>query len=179
MRIGVIPMAGRPYHLGHDQLIRLAAVECDEVVVFVSEGDRKRKGQFPIKGETMRDVWSDHIAPSLPDNVYVQFVPNPVSAVYELTGDANKDPGNDETYAIYSDPIDMERNFPPKSVSKYMPNLVAKQRVVRRLVPRETLVDVSGTQMRAWLMYGNKERFLAHLPDTIDGKAIWEALTRK
>ncbi len=172
-------MSAKPYHAGHDQLIRLAASECDEVVVFVSEGDRKRKGEFVIKGETMRILWSDHILESLPDNVYVQFVSNPVSSAYELTGDADKDTNNRETYVIYSDPIDMERNFSPKSVSKYMPLLVAKQRVVRRLVLRETTVDVSGTQMRAWLMHGDKEKFLTHLPKTVDGEAFWKALTHR
>lgn len=175
-RIGVVPMSAKPYHVGHDQLIRIAADDCDEVIVFVSNADRTRKGEFPIRGETMRNVWSDHILETLPNHVYVQFVPNPVSAVYELTGDADKDPSNNETYAIYSDPTDMERNFPPRSISKYMPNLVATQRVVRRLVPRETTVDVSGTQMRAWLMHGDKERFVAHLPDTLDGAAIWNSL---
>ena len=176
-RIGVVPMSAKPYHIGHDQLIRLAASECDEVVVFVSESDRKRKGEFVIKGETMRTLWSDHILESLPENVYVQFVSNPVSSTYELTGDADKDAENHDTYAIYSDPVDMEHNFSPKSVSKYMPQLVAEQRVVRRLVLRETTVDVSGTQMRGWLMHGNKKKFLAHLPKTVDGEAFWKALT--
>lgn len=178
-RIGVIPMSAKPYHVGHDQLVRMAAEECDEVIVFVSEGDRKRKGEFLIKGETMCEIWSEHILKSLPDNVYVQFVTNPVSAVYQLAGDANEDPTNRETYAIYSDPMDMEHNFPPKSISKYMPNLVAEQRVVRRLVPRETTVDVSGTQMRAWLMHGDKKKFIEHLPPTLDREAVWEALAAK
>jgi len=172
-------MSAKPYHVGHDQLIRLAADDCDEVIVFVSEADRVRKGEFPIKGKTMQHVWSEHILDTLPDHVYVQFVPNPVGAVYKLTGDANEDPSNDDTYAIYSDPTDMERNFPPKSISKYMPNLVATQRVVRRLVPREATVDVSGTQMRAWLMHGNKDAFVNHLPSTLDGEAIWKHLTER
>lgn len=177
--IGVVPMSAKPYHVGHDQLIRLALAECDEVVVFVSEGDRKRKGEFLIKGSTMLDIWSDLIMKSLPDNTYVQFTSNPVSAVYELLGDADKDPDSVEAYRVYSDPKDMENNFPPSSVSKYAPRLVAEQRVVRRLVPRETTVDVSGTQMRAWLMHGDKARFIAHLPPTIDGEAVWAALQRR
>ncbi len=178
-RVGVVPMSAKPYHVGHDMLVRLAASECEEVVVFVSEADRARKGEFPVKGETMRDVWSDHILATLPDNVYVQFVPNPVTAVYRLTGDADADPNDLQTYAIYSDPTDMERNFPPRSVSKYMPNLVARQRVVRRLVMREATADVSGTQMRAWLQHGDKARFVAHLPASLDGEAVWAKLSRR
>jgi cytidyltransferase-like protein len=178
-RIGVVPMSAKPYHIGHDQLIRLAANECDEVIVFVSNGDRKRPGQFTIKGETMQDLWSDYIFKTLPDNVYVQFIDNPVSAVYKLTGDANEDSNNIETYAIYSDPIDMEQNFSPKNISKYMSNLVAKQRIVRRLVPREQTVNISGTQMRTWLLHGNKQKFIAHLPSGLDGEAIWTALCKR
>ena len=178
-RVGVIPMSAKPYHVGHDTLIRLALYECEEVVVFVSTADRVRKGEHPIKGDTMRDLWYDHILKSLPDNAYVQFCPNPVSAVYDLCGAANLDAENTDTYAIYSDPTDMERNFPPKSISKYMPNLVARQRVVRRLVPREATVDVSATQMRAWLQHGEKAKFLAHMPSTLDGEAFWKALSRR
>lgn len=177
--VGVVPMSAKPYHVGHDQLIRLALFECEEVVVFVSNADRVRKGEFPVKGETMREIWTEHIMKTFPDEVYVSFVPNPVSAVYTLLGDSDKDPNNTDSFRIYSDPTDMERNFPPKSISKYMPELVARQRVVRRLVPREATVDVSGTQMRAWLQHGNKEKFLAHLPSFMDGETVWNALQRR
>lgn len=177
--VGIVPMSAKPYHVGHDQLIRLALFECDEVVVFVSNADRVRKGEFPVKGETMRKVWEDHIMKTFPDEAYVSFVPNPVSAAYTLLGDSDKDSANTDSFRIYSDPDDMERNFPPKSISKYMPNLVARQRVVRRLVPRETLVNVSGTQMRAWLQHGDKTKFIAHLPKTIDGEAVWNVLSRR
>lgn len=177
--VGIVPMSAKPYHVGHDQLIRLALFECQEVVVFVSNADRVRKGEHPVKGETMCKVWEDHIMKTFPDDTYVSFVPNPVSAVYTLLGDSDKDPRNTDSFRIYSDPTDMERNFPPKSISKYMPHLVATQRVVRRLVPRETTVDVSGTQMRAWLQHGEKTKFIAHLPKTIDGEAVWNALSRR
>lgn len=177
--VGVVPMSAKPYHVGHDQLIRLALFECEEVVVFVSNADRVRKGEFPVKGETMRQIWDDHIMKTFPNEVYVSFVPNPVSAAYTLLGDSDKDPDNTDSYRIYSDPTDMERNFPPKSISKYMPHLVATRRVVRRLVPRETLVDVSGTQMRGWLQHGNKEKFVDHLPMTLDREAIWTTLSHR
>ena len=59
--VGIVPMSAKPYHIGHDQLIRLALFECEEVVVFVSSADRARKGEYSVKGETMRKVWEDHI----------------------------------------------------------------------------------------------------------------------
>lgn len=178
-RIGLIPMSAKPYHAGHDALIRLAAAECDEVVVLVSTADRARKGEHPIKGETMRKLWEDQIVWALPTSVIVQFVPNPVGALYTLAGDSDKDAANQDSYLIYSDPTDMDRNFPVKSVAKYMPRLVAERRVMRRLVPRETTVDVSGTQMRGWLQHNDKARFLAHLPPSLDGEAVWSALTSR
>ena len=179
-QIGIVPMSAKPYHAGHDALIKLACSECSEVVVFVSTADRVRKGEYPIKASTMRKVWDDQIITSLPDSVFIQFVPNPVGAVYELIGDRNtaSETDDEELLIVYSDPIDMERNFPEQSMMKYGERLVRKRLLGRRHVPRETTVDVSGTQMRAWLQHGEKAKFIAKLPESVDGEAVWATLSR-
>ncbi len=171
-------MAGRPYHAGHDALIRLAQQESDQVVVFVSTADRIRKGEFPIRADVMRKLWAD-IVETLPEDISVVFVPNPVSAVYEFIGLRNGDTQptmRDEKIVIYSDPSDMERNFPERSLVKYGGALVNAKRLARRFVPRDSTVDVSGTQMRAWLQHGDKKKFMTKLPEGLDGEAVWEAL---
>jgi len=173
-------MSAKPYHAGHDALIRLAQEECEQVVVFVSTADRARKGEYPVRADAMRKLWDD-IVESLPEDISVVFVPNPVSAVYEFIGLRNGDTQpamKDEKIVIYSDPVDMERNFPERSLVKYGGALVNAKRLARRFVPRDTTVDVSGTQMRAWLQHGDKKKFIAGLPDTLDGEAVWKALSR-
>ncbi len=173
-------MSAKPYHAGHDALIRLACDECEQVIIFVSMSDRVRKGEFPVRAETMKKLWDD-IIETLPKRAMVALVPNPVSAVYEFVGLRNGDTMpvmKDEKLVIYSDPVDMERNFPERSLTKYGGALVNAKRLARRFVPRDTTVDVSGTQMRAWLQHGDKKKFIAHLPETLDGEAFWKALSR-
>jgi ATP sulfurylase len=179
--IGLIPMAARPYHVGHDTLIRLAREECDQVFVFASTADRVRRGEFSVRADIMRKLWDD-IIESLPQGVGVVFVPNPVGAVYEFIGLRNGDTMpvmKDEKLVIYSDPEDMERNFSERSLAKYGGALANARRLARRHVPRDTTVNVSGTQMRAWLMHGDKTKFVANLPETLDGDVVWKALSRR
>ncbi len=173
-------MSAKPYHAGHDALIRLAQGECEQVVVFVSTSDRVRKGEYPVRADVMRKLWVD-IVETLPEDISVVFVANPVSAVYEFIGLRNGDTQpamRDEKIVIYSDPVDMERNFPERSLTKYGGALVNAKRLARRFVPRESTVDVSGTQMRAWLQHGNKAKFVANLPEGLDAEAYWKALSR-
>ena len=52
--IGLVPMSAKPYHTGHDGLVRIAASENDEVLLFVSISDRKRPGEMPLLGSDMK-----------------------------------------------------------------------------------------------------------------------------
>jgi hypothetical protein len=174
-------MSAKPYHAGHDALVRLASFECQQVVVFVSTSDRVRKGEFPVRAETMAKIWVD-IVESLPNNVTAAFVSNPVAAVYEYIGARNSDTQpmqTDEVLVVYSDPVDMDRNFPERSMVKYGGALVNAKRLSRRHVPRNATVDVSGTQMRAWLQHGDKAAFVSKLPAGLDGDAVWDALRKR
>ena len=47
MRIGLVPMAAKPYHAGHHALVTAAAKENDKVLLYISLSDRKRKGELP------------------------------------------------------------------------------------------------------------------------------------
>ncbi len=53
MRIGLVPVSAKPYHIGHHALVTRAAEENDQVLLFVSTSDRKRKGEVPILGADM------------------------------------------------------------------------------------------------------------------------------
>lgn len=177
MKIGLVPMSAKPYHAGHDGLVRLAAQENEKVKVFVSLSDRKRPGEIPILGSDMSAIWKGHIEPSMPSNVDVEYVPNPVQAVYKEIGDDNVS-NSENTYKLYSDPTDLSQNFPEKSLVKYAGNLYSRKRIIPRAVQRTETVDVSGTKMRQYLEAGDEKSFIKNMPKGVNGKAIWDILKK-
>ena len=104
-------MAAKPYHAGHHALVEAAAAENDKVIVYVSTSDRKRKGEFPIMGQDMVRVWKEEIESVLPGNVEAQYGGSPVRKVYEELERADASNSQD-TYRVYSDPVDTSRNYP-------------------------------------------------------------------
>ena len=176
--IALIPVSSKPYHAGHDGLIRIAAGENDIVMLFVSLSDRKRPGEVPILGKDMETVWKTQIEPSLPENVQVTYGGSPVRNVYTVMGDANE-AGSDDTFVVYSDPDDLAQNFPENSLEKYAGNLWANDQIILRPVERASTVNVSGTKMRQFLATGDKKSFVANLPKTIDGNFVWNLLAKK
>ena len=56
MKIGLIPGSFKPYHAGHDALVRIAAGENDTVLVFSSTADRLRKGEMQLYGADMKQI---------------------------------------------------------------------------------------------------------------------------
>lgn len=164
-KIGIIPMAAKPYHAGHDGLVRMAAGENDQVLLFVSTGDRD-----DVSGEAMAKIWQEQIEPSLPGNVKVTYGGSPVGNAFVVLGKANETGSQDE-YVIYSDPDDASR-FDDKSLQKYAANL----KVTRRPIERTSTVNISGTQMREFLKTGDKKSFLKYLPKGIDGNVVWDTL---
>ena len=159
-------MAAKPYHAGHDGLVRIASEENDEVLLFVSTSDRTRKGEMPIYGADMKRIWDDYIEPTLPDNVEVVYGGVPVQQVYaeieaaESTGDPTV------TYKIYSDDEDILK-YTDAALKKSAPSLFERDQIERRGVSRTETVPVSGTKMRELLAAGNAVKFARFLPPSI------------
>ena len=168
-RIGLVPMAAKPYHAGHDLLVRLAVHENDAVYVYASMADRDE-----VSGKAMEQIWKELIEPTLPANVKVEYVTSPVGQVFATLGEANKSASSD-VFSIYSDPTDVNKNF--KTLDRYAADLLANGQIKLRGVDRSSTVNVSGTQMRKWLADGDKDSFIAHLPKKIDGEKVWSLLT--
>ena len=167
-RIGLVPMAAKPYHAGHDGLVRLAAGQNDEVLLFVSLSDRDS-----ISGAGMTKVWKELIEPTLPGNVKVTYGGSPVGNVYKVLGDADK-AGSKDTFTVYSDPTDAAENY--KTLDRYAGTLMAAGQVKVQPVPRTSTVNVSGTQMRQWFDADDKKAFVSKLPKGIDGNKVWDIL---
>lgn len=159
-------MAAKPYHAGHDGLVRIAAEENDEVLLFVSTSDRTRKGEMPIFGVDMKRVWDDYIEPSLPGNVQVVYGGIPVQHVYEELENAEVARDRVTTFRIYSDTEDVLK-YTDASLSKSAPRLFSRGQIERRGVDRNETVNVSGTKMREYMANGDVKNFKKFLPNEI------------
>ena len=178
-RVGLVPMAAKPYHAGHDGLVRIAAGECDEVQLFVSTADRKRPGEMPIFGSDMMKIWTLFIEPSLPSNVIVSYVNVPVQSVYEAleVGESRGDEGT--VFVIYSDEEDILK-YTDAHLSRSAPSLFERGQIELRGVCRYDTVNVSGTALRNMLSQCRAEEFIEFLPPAIrkDGMQIYDILSR-
>lgn len=177
--IALIPLAAKPYHAGHDGLVRIASSENDEVHLFVSISDRARTGEMKIDGETMFMIWKDYIEDTLPNNVksFINYtVTAPVSKVYNELENAESQ-GSQDVYTIYSD-VDDIRKYTDEMLSKVAPTLFSKGQIQRRGIERAETVNVSGTEMREFIEDGDIVGFTALLPPAIQqhGKEIFDLL---
>lgn len=170
VRIGIVPMSAKPFHVGHDLLVRLASRECDVVHLYVSTSDRGN-----VSGGAMAKIWRENIEPTLPDNVEVKYGGSPVNKAYQELGAASEASSEDD-YLVYSDTTDAANNFSEASFQKYAPNLFNAGHVKTRPVDRTSTVDISGTKMRSFLTDGDKESFMKYMPAGVDGEAIWNTL---
>jgi len=182
MKIGLVPMSAKPYHIGHHALAEMAASQNDRVILFVSLSDRKRKGQVPIMGSHMEDIWQTEIEPVLPPNVEVVYGGSPVRKVYEELERANVS-NSDHIYRVYSDPVDTARNYPETNRIKNFRNLYQRGQVIfaaeenpSQFTRGAGTPNISGTAMRNALECGNKEEFKAGLPDGVDKERIYMML---
>ena len=186
MRLGIVAGSFKPYHAGHHKMVEIAAENNDQVYLFVSTTDRLRKGEHPLYGKDMRKVWNDHLNGILPNNVHLYLLgpgQAPIRSVYELLEDASKK-GMDDYFTIYSDPVDMSRNYREASLIKSVGEDFLQNQIEKRPLDRNETVPVSGTDMRRHLADGNDEAFKDMLPyqlsdgskqevfDILSGKAL-------
>ena len=179
MKIALVPMAAKPYHAGHDGLVRIAASENDLVKLFVSTSDRKRPGEIPILGSDMMTIWTSYIEPTLPANVEVEYVNVPVTGVYSALETAEANKSKDEFY-IYSDSEDILK-YRESSLKKSAPRLFKGNKINLKGVDRTQTVPVSGTKMRQLLSTGNVKKFVSLLPPAVRqyGTEIYDILSKQ
>ena len=186
MRIGLVPMAAKPYHTGHHWLVEQAAADNDKVLLYVSLSDRKRKGEKPIRGADMKRIWEEELESILPSNVVPVYGGSPVKNVMDVLIDAEEkaQAGSlDSVYTVYSDSADTARNYSPRTIGKYFPTAYADGNVRLAAEENPTLFtrgagapDISGTAMRSALQTCNIEAFQAGLPDGVNAKKVYDIL---
>lgn len=174
-KIALIAASCKPFHLGHFNLIKLAARENDHVMLYVSLSDRSRPGEVIIKGKTMERLWKTYFEPILPKNVTIEYTSStssPVRRVYEFLGKENE-AGSDDSYRIYGLSDSLE-NYPSSSLEKYADRLYATGKLYVEHVPRTDVV--SGTMMRKFLVDDDKQSFVNNLPPTGHNDDIWNEI---
>ena len=98
--LGLIAMSAKPYHIGHDFLIKQASNMCSYVNVYVSTVDRKRKGEITISGVDMKLIWEKFLINNMPDNVLVELDSlSPIKKLYNKLLEIEKE----TKIAIFSD----------------------------------------------------------------------------
>ena len=184
MKIGLVPVAAKPYHAGHHALVSMAANENDKVILYVSTSDRKRKGQFEILGTDMTRVWQEELEAIMPSNIEIEYGGSPVRKVWETLGTASDDPDNQDTYVIYSDPEDTAQNYSEPALEKYCGDLRASGQCVLAAEENpgaftrgEGTPDISGTKVREMLKTGDLQSFSAAMPVGVNSQNIFDILT--
>lgn len=165
--IGIVPGSFKPYHAGHDALLRIAAEENDIVYLLASTTPRGS-----ASGDTMKQVWNEYILPTLPANVIPDVSEgSPVGKVYKIIQRAEEESSTD-IFRIYSDKDDITK-YNSKKLCKVAPKLYGsfdnKKQIELRGIPRTATVNVSGTKMREYLLVGDIVRFIENLPGPIQG----------
>jgi citrate lyase synthetase len=168
-KIALVPLAAKPYHAGHHELIKIATRENDEVLLFVSIVDRERKGEFTISGEAMKTIWKRYLEKILPDKVLLNYCGkgeiSPVGKVYKTLEDAEA-VSSTGVYTIYSDDKDILK-YTDKKLTAAAPCLFRKKQIKKRGISRQKTVSVSGTKVRELIKDGNLDEYVKHLPKEI------------
>ena len=183
MRIGLVPISGKPYHTGHHSLVEAASKENDLVFLFVSISDRKRKGEFFVSGKAMHEIWKQEIEPIIPVNVTIHYGGSPVRKVYESIEQACQN-NSEDYYSVYSDPEDTQKNYSLENRQKYMQPLYNANQVI--FVAEKTpdsftrgigTPAVSGKMMRHYLETRDLKSFSKYMPPKVNCKNIFDILT--
>ncbi len=171
MRVGIIAMSAKPWHLGHHAMICRASDECDWVRVYASLADRRRAGEkVPVLGSDMKLIWDELIIPGLPFNVEVIFGGSPVGNVWR---DLGSDRSNRDEYVIYAGAADLADSFTDKLLMQYCGHLMEHGLIKREATERLA----SGSEMRAMLARGDQAGFISQLPSSIDRQRVWDILS--
>lgn len=162
--ITIFPGAFKPYHKGHDRVVRLASMQSDKVLLIVSDGDREKSGELPVLGQTMKEVWQKYIIPTLPANVRVEFADNPVSKAYESLRALDDQTNPSHQVNMLAGDEDIGR-FRHEALAIEAPGLASKSLINIASVPR--FGGVSGTDMRSFLALGDSGKFINGLPHDV------------
>lgn len=202
--IGIVPMAAKPLHAGHWEIIEEASQNCDIVYLMVS-GKSRESDDVTITGEQMGEIWMKILKKYLPDNVVLSFSSSsPISQTTGVIGKFVNEPN--VLFYVYAGQPDAKRGEDVKIMSKAKETAAkrgASERIEPKTVETKVIPDslrkmeeferlrrtpgfekipepdrVSGTLMRFALRHDAKDVFFELLPPVSesDKAAIWRIL---
>lgn len=174
-KIGIIPMAAKPFHAGHDALLRRAAADGNEfIIILISKGGRE-----VLKTEDMIPLWRDYFIPGIEreygDKVIIKFVDSPGREAMFLCKDMIEN--GQATVRYYGDEADAKTRV--SDILEKFPNL--KGRLLPVGVSRSGTEGISGTAMRDYLTRGDQKSFIENLPQWLTSKQksnIWQGMKK-
>lgn len=180
-KVAVIPMAAKPFHAGHDSLIKSAVRDGnDSIIVFVSTGGREE-----ISAEDMIPLWRDFYIPGISgqygDKVIIRFSDSPMREALLVARDlVNR--GKKTIVRLYGG-IDSagadEAKQRVDAILEKHPDMAG--RIIPVGVERSATAGVSGTAMRGYVTSRDSESFMSNLPGWLDKKdrrSIWQTMSK-
>lgn len=178
-RVAVIPMAAKPFHIGHDSLIRQALADGNErVIVFLS-----KNGRDGIGPEHVIPIWKEAYLPGIAaaygKRVHIRFTDSPMIEAAQFVqsaiawGSAHVD-----LYGGIDAQGDDEAQKRVDKIIAAKPELAGRVSAVA--VPRSKTHGISGGEMRDLLRVGCPAAFKDNLPTWLNGRAkdfIWSILS--
>jgi nicotinamide mononucleotide adenylyltransferase len=162
MRIGFVSGSFKPYHSGHDAIIRLASKENDVVRVFYSTASKRDN----ITGEIAAMIIEKFVKKTMPDNVLLIPSTTPVLKMWQEL-QAAEEVNCENKYTIYADKKDSEK-YSDIELNRYVPNLFARKKISAvGLVRGKETPDISASKMRQFLLEKDFQNFSKMLPDAI------------
>lgn len=179
--IAMIPMAAKPYHRGHDNLIRSAVADGhDAVIVFLSMG-----GRDGISSRDMVPLWRKVYLPGFMrqygNKVSIMFSDSPMSDTLKFARNFAREA--DKNVSIYGGVGLDGANEAQARVDIVLgknPELADKITAVG--VNRSDTGGISGTAMRDAIVSGDKSSFIQNLPDWLsddDANIVWRTLSKE
>ena len=162
--IGIFVVAGKPVHAGHWEMIRLASKECDEALIITSTA-----GRDELPEGSMTDAWT-----TILEQQFHKDYPN---ATLSMTSDSplNVAVGKIKVlkdvvskFVFYSDDEDAKGQYSIGRLSNLIKDPAAIEKLEQRGVPRSETIQISGTQMRAFLSADDKKSFELFVPQTLN-----------
>lgn len=179
-KVAVIPMAAKPFHAGHDSLIRQAVADGnDSVIVFVSTGGREE-----VTTEDMIPLWRDYYIPGISsqygDKVIIRFSDAPMREALLIAKDL-VGRGKKTIVRLYGGVDAAGENDAQQRVDSILSkNPEMKGRIIPVAVARAATGGISGTAMRSYLSSGDSKSFMQNLPDWLGKKektGVWRAMS--
>jgi hypothetical protein len=179
-KIAIIPMAAKPFHAGHDSLIKRAFEDgCQAAIVFLSTG-----GRDEISAEDMIPLWRRVYIPGISrvygKNVSIRFTDSPVRDAALFAKNFAK---NEGVQVLVYGGVDGEgSNEAQQRVDMILAkNPELSNKITPVGVSRSETGGISGTAMRGFVTSDDFDSFINNLPSWLDAKdrrLVWDTLRK-